>query len=148
MIFKLIRSCRFGLSSSLLDDGVILVDLPGLRDVNRVRFRTVSKALSDCTHYLVVANIARAQDDETITKYLTEGYAKKGSGRAFVVCTSSDVIGENQMRPRNAREGEKLLDSQDTVEKLRREFKQLQHRMKTAQRGQRLQLYDDMAEME
>lgn len=39
--WPLMKKITFGLDSTILNEGVILVDLPGAHDVNRVRSRTI-----------------------------------------------------------------------------------------------------------
>jgi hypothetical protein len=101
-LWPLVKKIKFGLDNPLLNDGVVLVDLPGLRDSNKTRNVNVSKALRDCTHYYIVADIKRVQDDATVSDYMMRGYQSKSNDRVTVVCTHTDVIDENS-RPEGAK---------------------------------------------
>ncbi|KAG9895901.1 hypothetical protein KCV05_g17394, partial [Aureobasidium melanogenum] len=112
--WPLIKKITFGLDSPMLNDGVILMDLPGVHDSNSTRRRTVGKALAACTHYLVVAQIDRAQDDDTVTKYFAEGHNKKGSGRVIAAITNSDRI-DGDMRNGNAEQQKQMEETKEKI---------------------------------
>lgn len=141
--WPLIKKITFGLDSPLLNDGVILVDLPGVHDTNGTRRRTVLKALAECTHYLIVAQISRARDDETVTKYFNEGHTRKGSGRVIAAITNTDRI-DNSMSARttNAVESRDIDDIREKVLRISGELDNLKAKRKTATKAERLEIYE------
>lgn len=146
--WPLIKKITFGLDSPLLNDGVILVDLPGIRDSNGTRRRTVLKALSECTHYLVVAQISRTIDDETVTKSFGDGYTRKGSGRVITAITNTDRMDEASSRTGTAAEKERIDEANDMIEAIRAEIKQCAVKRKTATKLERAEIYDKEEELD
>jgi hypothetical protein len=148
--WPLIKKITFGLDVPLLRDGVILVDLPGVRDSNTIRRRTVGKALAECTRYLVVAQISRAQDDETVNKYFQEGHNRKGTGRVIAAITFSDSI-DGELKSKDAAQRqkmdeikEKILSVTDELAKVRAEKK----KKKSVTKQGMIELYEKEEQLE
>ncbi|KAH0401389.1 hypothetical protein KCU89_g4210, partial [Aureobasidium melanogenum] len=139
--WPLIKKITFGLDSPMLNDGVILVDLPGVHDSNSTRRRTVGKALAACTHYLVVAQISRAQDDDTVTKYFTEGHRKKGSGRVIAAITNSDRI-DGEMRNGNAEQQKQMEETKEKILSITGELDQIRAKKRTATKKERFEIFE------
>ncbi|KAG9616800.1 hypothetical protein KCV04_g15592, partial [Aureobasidium melanogenum] len=139
--WPLIKKITFGLDSPMLNDGVVLMDLPGVHDSNSTRRRTLGKALAACTHYLVVAQISRAQDDDTVTKYFTEGHKKKGSGRVIAAITNSDRI-DGDMRNGNAEQQKQMEETKEKILSITGELDQIRTKRKTASKQERLEMFE------
>lgn len=147
--WPLIKKITTRMSSSVLSDGMVIMDLPGVGDVNKVRSRTVTKALQACTHYIVVGPISRARDNETIEKYFVEGYTRKGSGRVIAAFTHSDQIGDGEdMVEGTPVDYDRVWALQDMAKKLRQELKQVTATMKAAPREAKLELFESQREIE
>ncbi|KAK6004058.1 hypothetical protein QM012_008908 [Aureobasidium pullulans] len=144
--WPLIKKITFGLDSPMLNDGVILMDLPGVHDSNSTRRRTVGKALAECTHYLVVAQIGRAQDDDTVTRFLGEGYIKKGSGRVIAAITNSDRI-DGEMRNGNAEQQKQMEETKEKILSITGELDQIRAKRKTATREERFEIFEKEEEL-
>ncbi|KAG9580097.1 hypothetical protein KCU77_g12368, partial [Aureobasidium melanogenum] len=139
--WPLIKKTTFGLDSPMLNDAIILMDLPGVRDPDSTRRRTVSKALAAYTHYLVVAQINRAQDDDTVTKYFAEGHNKKGSGRVIAAITNSDRI-DGDMRNGNAEQQKQMEETKKKILSITGGLDQMRTKRKTATKQERLEIFE------
>jgi hypothetical protein len=144
--WPLIKKITFGLDSPMLNDGVVLVDLPGVRDSNSTRRRTVGKALAECTHYLVVAQISRAQDDDTVTKYFIEGHNKKGSGRVVAAITNSDQI-DGDTRTGDATQQKHMEEVKEKILSIIGELDQIRAKKKTATKQERFEIFEKEEEL-
>lgn len=65
-LWPLIKVGRIYLKSPILEHGVVLVDLPGLRDTNAARVKATQEYLAKADHVFVVADIGRAASNQTI----------------------------------------------------------------------------------
>jgi hypothetical protein len=144
--WPLIKKITFGLDSPMLNDGVILVDLPGVHDSSSTRRRTVGKALAECTHYLVVAQISRAQDDDTVTKYFIEGHNKKGSGRVIAAITNSDRI-DGDTRTGDAAQQKLMEEVKEKILSITGELDQIRAKKKTATKQERFEIFEKEEEL-
>ncbi|KAH0151514.1 hypothetical protein KCU67_g10231, partial [Aureobasidium melanogenum] len=139
--WPLIKKITFGLDSPMLNDGIILMDLPGVHDLNSTRRRIVSKALAACTHYLVVAQISRARGDDTVTKYFTEGHKKKGSGRVIAAITHSDRI-DGDMPNDIVEQQKQMQEIKQKILKITGELDQIRTKKKTATKKERFEIFE------
>ncbi|KAL1899567.1 hypothetical protein Sste5346_002969 [Sporothrix stenoceras] len=93
---------RVYLSSRVLDAGIVLADLPGLRDVNLARVRATQQYISRCDSILIVGRISRAISDQSLQSSLFMSLAsqaptewQENGGAKFniaVVCTHAEDI--------------------------------------------------------
>ncbi|KAH6887646.1 hypothetical protein B0T10DRAFT_490140 [Thelonectria olida] len=86
-----IRKVRVCLNAHILSKGLVLVDLPGLRDLNSARRSITERFLLECDEIFVICNIGRAVTDEGVQCVfrLAEGAQLSNVG---IVCTRSDDI--------------------------------------------------------
>lgn len=75
----------------LLEQGIVLVDLPGESDSNNLRVRIAQKAQERCDASIIVSNITRVLDDATAKEQLRASYRDKGTRRTILVPTHSEV---------------------------------------------------------
>jgi len=146
--WPLVQKIRIGLNNALLNQGVVIVDLPGLGDTNQIRCKSSHRALSACTHYLIVANISRAEDNDTVRHYMMHGYLSRADGRVMVACTFADQLDDSSRPPANPREKIQLLSLEEKIESLNSELASTRQRSKRAPREERLELYDRIEELE
>ena len=90
--WPLIKNVKIGLrSSALLKRGIVLVDLPGLSDVNRIRTQTTQQFQRRCDLIFVVASSLRIESTpEVLVNLIHKGYAKT---KKVLVCTKIDDLG-------------------------------------------------------
>ncbi|THX27922.1 hypothetical protein D6D10_09323 [Aureobasidium pullulans] len=90
VFWPLIKQATFGLTGCpVLEDGVILVDMPGSHDSNSIQALPTKRALRECNYYVPTAAIIRALSDDTLNDCLEEGFRRK---KVFVVLTKIDDI--------------------------------------------------------
>ncbi|EMC96700.1 hypothetical protein BAUCODRAFT_122676 [Baudoinia panamericana UAMH 10762] len=117
-IWPFVSHIKFGLDCELLKHNITLVDLPGLTDTNKTRVDNALKHQRQCTHYMIVAEIGRADDDRFIRDQLSRGCMTRGSGRTMLVLTHADIIDEGTEVTGNRKDNQ-------LMEKLRTEMKTL-----------------------
>ncbi|RYP50632.1 hypothetical protein DL768_003914 [Monosporascus sp. mg162] len=89
-----IQKLRVYLRAYILSKGLIIADLPGLRDLNSARKAITERYVRQCHQILVVARIDRAITDESI-KEIFELASRANLSKIDVICTRSEEI---QMR--------------------------------------------------
>ena len=83
---------RVFLDAKVLETGLVLADLPGLRDSNIARTRRVEQYLYRCDQVFVVANINRAVTDQSVKNQIcARGSELQSHRNVCVVCTHADV---------------------------------------------------------
>ena len=90
--WPLIRRIDFGLDIPILNDGVILVDSPGITDANSIRAANAKKAHRKCSHKIHVANVGRATDDRSLRNAMADNYKWTGSQNSILVLTHGEEI--------------------------------------------------------
>ncbi|KAG9235237.1 hypothetical protein BJ875DRAFT_459547 [Amylocarpus encephaloides] len=93
--WPLIEVVRVFLDAQVLKNGIVLVDLPGLRDVNAARVRITEDRLYQCDEVFVVTEIGRAVTnrsvEEVMVRLLGMGFSKlKRSQGVAIICTKSE----------------------------------------------------------
>ncbi|KAF2462919.1 uncharacterized protein BDR25DRAFT_298822 [Lindgomyces ingoldianus] len=89
-----IQKLRVYLRAYILSKGLIIADLPGLRDLNSARKAITERYVRQCHQIFVVAKIDRAITDESI-KEIFELASRANLSKIDVICTRSEEI---QMR--------------------------------------------------
>ena len=90
-LWPIVRLVRVGVHSPLLKRGIIIADLPGRSDVNRLRVRTTTRYVRNCYYYVLAADIARVQTDDNVQRNLQKE-SRAFSGRKALVCTKIDDL--------------------------------------------------------
>ena len=90
--WPLIKHVRVGLHSPFLERGIVLVDLPGLSDVNRIRTQTTQKFQRQCDLIFVVASSLRIESTPDVLDHLAHNKYAVGT-RKVLVCTKIDDLG-------------------------------------------------------
>ncbi|THV74729.1 hypothetical protein D6C92_08929 [Aureobasidium pullulans] len=120
VFWPLIKKVTFGITGCpVLEDGVILVDMPGSHDSNSIQALTSRRALKECNYYVPTAAIIRALSDDTLNDFLEEGFRRK---RVFVVLTKIDDI-DTSLSGRQAELTARLSELQERRLRARREGK-------------------------
>ncbi|KAG9254532.1 uncharacterized protein F5Z01DRAFT_622392 [Emericellopsis atlantica] len=78
-------------NATILSTGLILVDLPGLRDLNAARRTITERYLVQCDEIFAVCNIGRASTDEGVSNVFELARQARLSN-VGVVCTRSEEI--------------------------------------------------------
>ncbi|KAK4889882.1 hypothetical protein LTR27_011395 [Elasticomyces elasticus] len=133
---------KFGLDNKLLKAGILLTDLPGLSDSNRIRLTNATNHLRQCSHTIVCAEIGRADDDQFIRSHLVKGWTTRGSGRTILVLTHADSL-DAWNEPKGTTKDYQVLESlaADIIE-LEALMTETANKLRTAKGPRRYQLMD------
>ncbi|KAK0707804.1 hypothetical protein B0H67DRAFT_647946 [Lasiosphaeris hirsuta] len=114
-IWPFIKKISVFLNSYILSKGLILVDLPGLRDLNSARRNVTERYLLECNEIFAVCPIDRATDDAGVAAVF--GLARKARlSNVGIVCTKSDVVKSEEAK--NDHEGPKRAEIRDRIDSL------------------------------
>jgi hypothetical protein len=91
VLWPFIRKVRVFLKAYILSKGLIIADLPGLRDLNSARQAMTEHYVRQCHQIFVVARIDRAITDESI-KQICELASHARLSKVDIVCTRSEDI--------------------------------------------------------
>ncbi|KAH8732134.1 hypothetical protein GQ44DRAFT_767167 [Phaeosphaeriaceae sp. PMI808] len=86
-----IKKLQVHLRAYILSKGLIIADLPGLRDLNSARKAITERYVRECHQILVVAKIDRAVTDESI-KEIFELAGRANLSKIDVICTRSEEV--------------------------------------------------------
>ncbi|RFU26950.1 hypothetical protein B7463_g9389, partial [Scytalidium lignicola] len=95
-IWPFIKLVQIYLDAVVLRNGVVLVDLPGFRDINSARVRITEDRLYKCDEIFVVTEIGRAATNsgvlDLVTRQLGHNFdnLRRSQGVA-IICTKSEV---------------------------------------------------------
>ncbi|KAF2710421.1 hypothetical protein K504DRAFT_405554 [Pleomassaria siparia CBS 279.74] len=92
-----IQKIRVYLKAHILSKGLVIADLPGLRDLNSARQNVTERYVRQCHQIFAVANIGRATTDQGVVEVL-ELARHARINNVGVVCTKSDEIIANEAR--------------------------------------------------
>ncbi|KAG7290833.1 hypothetical protein NEMBOFW57_000838 [Staphylotrichum longicolle] len=95
--WPLIKVVKIFVKSSVLQSGLVLVDLPGIQDSNAARSAVVTKYIEQCTGLWVVAPITRAVDDKSAQTLLGKSFRRQLQfdgmySNVTVICSKTDDI--------------------------------------------------------
>jgi hypothetical protein len=92
-----IRKLRVYLNAYILSKGLIIADLPGLRDQNSARKAITERYVRQCHQIFAVARIDRALTDESL-KEIFELARRAKLSKIDVVCTRSEEVQTREAR--------------------------------------------------
>ncbi|KAL8387202.1 hypothetical protein RB599_002409 [Gaeumannomyces hyphopodioides] len=107
------------LNAHILKTGLILVDLPGLRDSNPIRSRLAERYVRRCDEIFAVCEISRAKTDETVEHIFRLGEQAR-LNNIGIVCTKADIIVPSEART-DAQNDRKVEVEQKISELIRKE---------------------------
>ncbi|OAA41248.1 Dynamin, GTPase domain protein [Cordyceps fumosorosea ARSEF 2679] len=87
-VWPYIEKIRVFLNAQILKKGLILVDLPGLRDINSARRNITEVYIRNCNEIFAVCPASRASDDETIQEIFRMAEHLESIS---IICTNSEV---------------------------------------------------------
>lgn len=95
--WPLIQKLRVYLKVHTLSNGLIIADLPGLRDLNSARKTITERYVRQCHQILVVARIDRAVTDRSIKEIFSLA-SRANLSKIDVICTKSEEIQMSEAR--------------------------------------------------
>ncbi|KAJ4171103.1 hypothetical protein NW754_007247 [Fusarium falciforme] len=122
-----IRSTKVFLNAHILSRGLILVDLPGLRDLNSARQKITERYVLTCNEIFAICNIGRAVTDEGVHQVFELARRARLSNVGIVCTRSDDILAEEAIRDwrgQRAKAIKKLMDAIATDERDAREVQE------------------------
>ncbi|GIZ37008.1 hypothetical protein CKM354_000047100 [Cercospora kikuchii] len=146
-LWPLVSHIKFGLDVPLLKHNITLVDLPGLSDANKTRVDNAMKHLQLCTHYMVVAEIGRADDDKFIRDALKRGHSTRGDSRTILVLTHADTIDDETEVKGTGKDFQTLKTLKSEMKELERKKAEIMLRMKRVRGVDKFELSEQRDEI-
>ncbi|KAJ4218572.1 hypothetical protein NW759_008465 [Fusarium solani] len=122
-----IRSTKVFMNAHILSRGLILVDLPGLRDLNSARRMITERYILTCNEIFAICNIGRAVTDEGVHQVFELARRARLSNVGIVCTRSDDILAEEAIRDwrgQRAKAIKKLMDAIATDERDAREVQE------------------------
>lgn len=95
-LWPYIRKIKVSLNAHILSKGLVLVDLPGLRDLNSARRNITQEYVVNCHEILAICEIKRAVTDEGV-RTVFEIAQQAWLERVGIICTYADDINLNEV---------------------------------------------------
>lgn len=128
-----VRKIKVSLKAHILSKGLVLVDLPGLRDLNSARRNITERYIRNCDEIFVVCNIGRAITDLGVKSVfdLAQEARLKHIG---IVCTKADDIDPEEVKDDWGKEtGRKIRKMMKSLQSLEVELKETEVELATFQ---------------
>ncbi|KAL2276767.1 hypothetical protein FJTKL_00429 [Diaporthe vaccinii] len=126
-----IRKIKVSLKAHILSRGLILVDLPGLRDLNSARRNITERYIRNCHEIFAVCNIGRATTDVGV-KCVFDLARDARLGHIGIVCTKSDDIDPEEIKDDWGKEpGRKIRKLLKSLHSLESELKEADEELAT-----------------
>lgn len=120
-----IRKIKVSLKAHILSKGLVLVDLPGLRDLNSARRNITERYIRNCDEIFAVCNIGRATTDLGVKSVFD--LAQEAQLRHIgIVCTRADDIDPEEIKDDLGKEpGQKIKKLMKSLRSLEGELKEV-----------------------
>lgn len=95
-VWPYVRKIKVQLKAHILSKGLVLVDLPGLRDLNSARRNITQRYVVNCHEIIAVCNIKRAITDvgvQTVFELAQQARLE----RVGIICTNADDVNYNEI---------------------------------------------------
>lgn len=134
-LWPFIKLIRVFLELPVLKTGLVLADLPGLRDMNYARVRATDRYLaSTCDEVFIVTGILRCVSNESIFNTMKKIGENK---RIRVVCTKADEVSPEESARGTGPLARRMKDINARVKKLEDKFRHIGRQTQESQ-GQRI----------
>lgn len=128
-----IRKIKVFIKAHILSKGLVLVDLPGLRDLNSARANITEQNIRDCHEVFAVCNIGRATTDVGV-KNVFELARDASLEHIGIVCTKSDDINLEEIKNDWGQEqGRQIRSMMKSLRSVERELKDVDEELATFQ---------------
>ncbi|KAK3367927.1 hypothetical protein B0H63DRAFT_490012 [Podospora didyma] len=128
-VWPYIKKISVFLNAYILSKGLVLVDLPGLRDLNSARRVITERHLLNCNEIFAICSIIRAITDEGVMAVF--GLARQARlSNVGIICTRSDDIHANEAKLDWSDEvAMRILELMDSVEEAKRSLADMNERV-------------------
>ncbi|CAG9972550.1 unnamed protein product [Clonostachys byssicola] len=97
-IWPFIKTIKVFLNAHALKQGLVLVDLPGLRDLNSARRCITERYILECNEIFVICNIGRAVTDEGVLHVFNLAQRARLRNVGIVCTRSEDIVPSEALR--------------------------------------------------
>ncbi|KAI0147476.1 hypothetical protein GGR57DRAFT_515724 [Xylariaceae sp. FL1272] len=122
-VWPWIKKIKVYLNAPILRKGLILVDLPGLRDLNSARRHITERYLIKCNEIFVICNEGRATTDEGVQD-VVDLANKAELSNVGIICTKSDDIKASEAK--RDWKGDKAKEIQRKMDVLRQDGEEIE----------------------
>ncbi|OQV10816.1 hypothetical protein CLAIMM_14754 isoform 3 [Cladophialophora immunda] len=125
-----IRKIKVYLNAFILSKGLVLVDLPGLRDLNSARLKVTERYLLNCDEIFAVCYIGRATTDASVMGVFD--LARRASlSKIGIICTKSeDILAEEAKEDRNGEARTRIENFTSNIDKMKKSLGAIDHEIK------------------
>ncbi|KAF2108978.1 hypothetical protein BDV96DRAFT_652220 [Lophiotrema nucula] len=145
-LWPFIRKIKVYLRAHILSRGLIIADLPGLRDLNSARQNVTERYVRQCHQIFAVTEIGRAITDPGV-KEVFELARRASLSNAGIVCTRSDDIQASEAKQDWREERARIEAMQSVIARSVREMETLREEIGEFGEDTSLLDLDDQAEL-
>ncbi|KAI0015649.1 hypothetical protein F4780DRAFT_62768 [Xylariomycetidae sp. FL0641] len=138
-----IKKIQVFLNAHILSRGLILVDLPGLRDMNSARQNVTERYLRGCDEIFAVCNIGRATTDVGVQSVVQLAQMANLSNVGIICTKSDDIRAEEAVRDWRDRRAETIKNMMQIVSQDERDIAKLEEEL-----SELFEYEDDLTEEE
>ncbi|PSN61020.1 hypothetical protein BS50DRAFT_652678 [Corynespora cassiicola Philippines] len=125
-LWPFVKAVRYSLSSRALEPGNIIVDCPGVTDIDLSRVDETRRIIHSSQVTIVVDNVDRAASNDIVYRQLEEAFRRRRSGSVIMVCTKTDIVSDNDEGIEYTLEEQKDLDRvRNSILEIRKSTKRL-----------------------
>ncbi|OAA82100.1 Dynamin, GTPase domain protein [Akanthomyces lecanii RCEF 1005] len=111
-----IRRIKVSLNAHILSKGLVLVDLPGLRDLNAARRNITERYLRECDDIFAVCGIGRVTTDQSVQDVLRMPRHRSDTNIGVVCTKSDDVVNDEALHDWQGERGQRVRSMQSGIE--------------------------------
>ena len=127
-LWPVVNQIDISFDHPLLNEGIVLVDTPGLSDSNTTRAKSAVAHHRQCPYKIEVASIQRIKADVAVRRNLAASNRTRGSGNTMLVITRGDEYDGDTQFQGTAQEKEQEKQLQDQVKEIRKASGHLKQR--------------------
>lgn len=124
--WRLVKCIKFYLDAPILEDGLILSDLPGTGDADRTRMETAQEQAASCQILMICGATERFTNQDIIDKEIRTLIRTGRLAHCILVATKIDLIDHDQTQNFSPHENEQIACLRQREETVRSELEKLE----------------------
>ncbi|TVY32961.1 hypothetical protein LSUB1_G006630 [Lachnellula subtilissima] len=124
--FDFVNISRVFLKAHILSKGLVLVDLPGLRDLNSARRNITERYMLQCDEIFAICNIGRAMTDASVVSIFDLARQARLSNVGIICTKSDDIQAEEAIRDWRGERARRIKHFMDTIATDQRDVESIQ----------------------
>lgn len=130
--WRLVKCIKFYLDAPILEDGLILSDLPGTGDADRTRMETAQEQAASCQILMICGATDRFTNQDIIDKEIRSLIRTGRLAYCILVATKIDLIDHDQAQRFSPEENEHIARLRQKEEAVRSELEKLEEKASEA----------------